>query len=101
MNAQGLEFPPDDALRHASDQILHPNSRTAVLRGREGVETHTLSPSRDRSALTAALKLLAVDGSTINFSDLSWAVRPPVQDARNQTRKARVSRKPEIKMGSC
>ena len=53
----------------------------------------------DRSALTAALKPLAVDGTTISFSALSWAVRPPWQDARNQARKARVSRAPETKRG--
>ena len=53
----------------------------------------------DRSALTAALKPLAFDGTTISFSALSWAIRPPGQDARNQARKARVSRAPEIKMG--
>jgi len=53
----------------------------------------------DRSALVAALKLLAVDGTTISFSALSWAVRPPGQDPRNQARKARVPRAPEIKMG--
>ena len=53
----------------------------------------------DRSALTAALKPLAFDGTTISFSALSWAVRPPGQDALNQARKARVSRAPEIKMG--
>jgi len=63
------------------------------------VETHTLPPSRDRSDLTAALKPLAVDGTTISFSALSWAVRPPGQDARNQARKARVSCAPEMKMG--
>ena len=53
----------------------------------------------DRSALIAALKPLAFDGTTISFSALSWAVRPRGQDARNQTRKARVSRAAEIKMG--
>ena len=63
------------------------------------METLTLPPSRDPSALTAALKLLAVDGTTISFSALSWAVSPPGQDVRNQARKARVSRTPEIKMG--
>jgi hypothetical protein len=56
-------------------------------------------PSRDRSALTAALKPLAVDGTIISFSAFSWAVRPPGQDDRNQARKERVSRTPEIKMG--
>jgi len=56
-------------------------------------------PSRDRSALTAARNPSAVDGTTINFSLFSWAVRPPGQDARNQARKARVLRTPEIKLG--
>ena len=55
-------------------------------------------PSRDGSAQTVALKQLAVDGTTISFSALSWAVRPPVQDTRNRVRKARVSRTPEIKI---
>ena len=64
------------------------------------METHTLPTSRDRSALTAALKPLAVDGTTISFSAFSWSVRPPGQDARKQTRKERVSRNPEIKMGA-
>jgi hypothetical protein len=63
------------------------------------VETHTFPPSRDRSVMTAALNPSAVDGMTINFSLFSWAVRPPGQEARNQARKARVSRKPAIKMG--
>jgi hypothetical protein len=56
-------------------------------------------PSRDRSALTAARNPSAVDGTTINFLLFSWAVRPPGLDARNQARKARVLRKPYIKMG--
>jgi hypothetical protein len=55
-------------------------------------------PSRERSALTVALKPLLVNGTTISFSAFSWAVRPSGQDARNQARKARVSRTPEIKM---
>jgi hypothetical protein len=62
------------------------------------VETHTLNPI-ERSALTMALKSLPVDGTTISFSAFSWAARPHGQDARNQTRKARVSRTHEIKMG--
>jgi hypothetical protein len=45
------------------------------------------------------LKPLQFDGTTISFSAFSWADRPPGQDARNQARKARVSRTPEIKMG--
>jgi hypothetical protein len=56
-------------------------------------------PSTDRSALTAVLKPLAVDGTTISFSVFSWVVRPPGQDARNQAGKARALRTPEIKMG--
>jgi hypothetical protein len=63
------------------------------------VETHTLALSRDGSALTVALKPLPVDGTTISFSAFSWADRLPGQDARNQARKARVSRTLEIKMG--
>jgi len=59
----------------------------------------TSFPSRDRSALPEALNLLAVEGTAINFSPFSWAVRPPGQDAHNQVRKARVSLKPVIKMG--
>ena len=54
--------------------------------------------SRDRSALTAALNPSAVDGTTINFSPFSWAIRPPGQEARNQARKEWVSLTPEIKM---
>ena len=100
VNGQGLKLLPDDALRHATAQVLHQQPRTAVLRERECVETYTLPPSRDRSSLIAALKPLAFDGSSISFSVLSWAVRLPGQDARNQTRKARVSRAPEIKMVS-
>jgi hypothetical protein len=48
-------------------------------------------PSRDLSVRTAALNPSAVDRTTINFSPLSWAVRPPGQDARNQVRKVRTS----------
>ena len=98
MNAQGIELLPDDALRQATAQVLHQHPRTPILREREGVETYTVPSSRDRSALTAALKPLAVDGTTISFSASSWAVRPPGQYARNQARNARVSREPEIKM---
>jgi len=95
MNAQGLDLLLDDALRHNPAQILHQKPHTAVLREREGVETHTLPPRRDRSALTATLKPLAVDGTTISFSAFNWAIRPPGQEARNQARKARVSRTPD------
>ena len=90
-NVQGFE--------HTPTQVLHRKLHTAVLQECEGVETHTLPPSRDRSALTVALNPSAVDGTTINFSPFSWAVRPPGQDARNQARKVRVSLAPVIKMG--
>jgi len=53
----------------------------------------------DRSAVTAALKPLAVGSTTISFSALSWAVRSPGQDPCKQVSKARVSCAPEIKMG--
>jgi hypothetical protein len=56
-------------------------------------------PSRDRSALIAALNPSAVDGTTINFSPFYWAVRQPRQEARNQVRTLRVPLPPAIKMG--
>ena len=40
----------------------------------------------------------AFTGTTINFSPFSWAEKPFGQDASNQTRKARVSDTPEIKI---
>jgi hypothetical protein len=49
--------------------------------------------------VTADAKPSAVDGTTINYSALSWAVRSQRQEARNQTRKALVSATPVIKMG--
>ena len=82
MNVQGLELLPDDALRHATAQDLHQQPRTAIIRGREGVEIHIL-PIMYRSAQTAALKVLQVDGKTISFSALSLAVRPTGQVARS------------------
>ena len=42
MNAQGLELLPDDALRHATVQVLQQQPRKAVLRERKSVETHTI-----------------------------------------------------------
>jgi hypothetical protein len=48
---------------------------------------------------TATLKSLPVDWTTISFSAFILAVRPPGQGARNQARKARALRTPEIKMG--
>ena len=84
----------DDVLRHSPTKVPHQRSS-----GREKVlKLTTFFPSRDCSALTATLKPLAVDGMTIKFSPLSWADRPSGQDARNQPRKARVSRTPVIKM---
>jgi len=71
MNVEGLELLPDDALRHDSAQVFHQNPHTAVLREREVVETHTVPPSRDRTAPTAILKPLAVDGTTFIFSAFS------------------------------
>ena len=56
-------------------------------------------PSRDRNELTAARKPSAVDGTTINFSPLSWPVKLLGQDARSQARKDLVSPTPEIKIG--
>jgi len=56
-------------------------------------------PSRDRSALTAALTPSAVDGTTTNFSPFSWTVRLPGQEARNQARNEWASLTPEIKIG--
>jgi hypothetical protein len=56
-------------------------------------------PLRDHSVLTMARNLSAVDATTINFSPLRWAIRPPGLDTHNQARKAWVSLKPEIKMG--
>ena len=79
---------------------LFTRSRTQRSSGILKVWKLTLfSPSRDRSTLTVARNPSAVDEATINFSLFSWTVRPPGQDARNQARKARVSRTPEIKMG--
>jgi len=72
---QGFELLSDDAFGHIPTQVLHQKSHTAVLREREGVDTQPSFPSRGRSALTEALNPSAVDGTTINFSPFSWAVR--------------------------
>jgi len=64
-NVQGFELLPDDALRHTPAQFLYQTPRTAVLRDRDGVETHTLPLSRERSPLTTALNPSAVDGTTV------------------------------------
>ena len=57
------------------------------------------SPPRDRISVTAGLNPSAVDGTTFKFSQCSWAIRPPGQDARNQARKERLSLTPDIRMG--
>ena len=80
--------------------ILFKRSRTQPSCGSVRVWKLTPSfPSRDRSALTEALKLSAVDRTTIKFSPFIWTVRRPGQDARNQARKERASPKHEIEMG--
>jgi hypothetical protein len=48
-NVQGLELLPVDAIRHAPAQFFHQDPRTAVLREREGVETHH-HPDRETAA---------------------------------------------------
>jgi hypothetical protein len=74
--------------------------RTQRSSGREKVWKLTPSPpSRERSALTVALNPSAVDGTTINFSALSWVFRTQGQEATNQISKALGSGTPEIKMG--
>jgi len=75
MNAEGFELLPEDALRHASAQFLNRKSHTAFLRERDDVETHTLPTPIESSALTAVLKLLAVDGTSISLSAFIWAFR--------------------------
>jgi len=95
----GFQLVSDDVLWHTPTQVLKQKSRTAVIWERECVETHTVFPIEDRSALTAALNPSAFDGTTINISLFRWAIRPPGQDIRIQARKERVSLTPEIKMG--
>ena len=73
LNIQGLEFLPYDSTRHTPVQVLYQKPQTLFLRELEGLESHP--PSRDGSALTAAMKSLAVDGTTISFSAISWDVR--------------------------
>jgi len=97
-NIQGFQLLPHDGLRHNPTKVLYQNPHAAVLRKREGLKFTPSSPSRDRSALTAAWNPSTVDGKTINLSLFSWAVRPLGQDTRNRARKARVSRTPEIKI---
>jgi hypothetical protein len=63
------------------------------------VKIHTLPLIENRKALTKALNPSAVYGMTMSFSPFSWAVTPPGQVSRNQTRKERTSLTPVIKMG--
>jgi hypothetical protein len=98
-NFQGFQLLPPDAIRHTPTQTLHQNSQTTVVRERKSVKAHTFPQSRDRSALTTALNPWAFDGTTINFSPFSWAVRPTGQDDRNQVRKLHEFLAPVIKMG--
>ena len=75
-NVQGFELLPDDALRRNPIQVLYQKS---TQRSSRSVKVWKLTPSissRDRSALTAARNPSAVNGTTINFSPFSWAVRP-------------------------
>ena len=80
-NVRELQLLPEDAPRHALTQ-----PHRAVLWVSEGVNITISFSSRDRSALTAALKLSAVDGKIINFSPFSWAIRTTGQDVHNQAR---------------
>jgi hypothetical protein len=67
-DAQTLQLLSDNFIRHVSAKVLDQQPYTAVLREVESVETHTLLPSSDRSALTVALKPSAVRGTSISFS---------------------------------
>ena len=42
-DAQGLEFLPDDSLRHRSAGFCVQQTHTAILRERKGAKTHTLA----------------------------------------------------------
>jgi hypothetical protein len=99
LNVQGFNLLIDSALRHPLAQIVHQQSHTVILRKKESVEITPSRPLMEGSALTLAQKPCAIDGTTINFSAFSWAVRSLGQDARNQASKALVSTNPEIIMG--
>jgi hypothetical protein len=75
-DAQTLQLLPDDVFWHVSAKVLDQQPYTAVLREGESVKTHTLVPSRDRSALTVALKPSSVRGTSISFSPFIWADSP-------------------------
>jgi len=76
-DVEGFRLLSDDAIRHTPTQVHHQNSRTAILWEREDVETHTVFPLRDSSALTAARNSSVFDGTTIKFFTFSWAIKSP------------------------
>jgi hypothetical protein len=96
---QAFKLLSKDALGHPFPRFFT-RSRTQRSSGSVNVWKLTPSfPSRDGSARIAALNPSAVDGTTINFSTFSWAIRHPGQFDRNQARKLRSSLTPAIKMG--
>jgi len=58
-----------------------------------------LLPSRDRSALTVALKPSAVRGTNISFYPLMWPESPLWHEASTHDKKPHVSVTPETSMG--
>ena len=88
--SQTAEFGDRSYLRHLGP----PRHRYNEVRGQRavlgwvlvataGTQLHDCLDMNVRSALTTALKTLAVVGTTISFSAFSWAVRPPGQAGRN------------------
>ena len=73
-NVQRLQLFPNDVLRYTPTQVLHQTPHTVFLCDGEDVESHTFLPSRDRSALTTALKPSEFDSISITFSPFSWAI---------------------------
>ena len=63
------------------------------------MEIHTFFPIKGPQRTDLVCEPVGGCGTTITFSPLSWAIRPPGQDARNQIWKERVSLKPVIKNG--
>ena len=63
------------------------------------MKTHTILPIKGPQRTDRGAEPVSCCGTTINFSDFNWAIRPPGQNARSQARKARVSFIPEIKIG--
>jgi hypothetical protein len=68
---QGFQLIPDDVFRYLPTDYLNQQPQSAILRELLVVKSDTTLPSRDRMALTSALKPLAVDVVTINL-DLGW-----------------------------